>query len=111
MAAALAAGCSVLPHSRNTLEFCLAWDMPKITFGSGEREHRRYSNTERLRARETYHRSIVFLTLSVCVSRRYTRYFGTGGDASPVLSHFALTHYRQWEKSIEEWQRPILQDR
>uniref|UniRef100_A0A8D3BM73 Non-lysosomal glucosylceramidase n=1 Tax=Scophthalmus maximus TaxID=52904 RepID=A0A8D3BM73_SCOMX len=79
----LAAGCSVPAQSRSTLEFCLAWDMPKITFGSGEREH----------------------------TRRYTRFFGTKGDASPSLSHYALTHYKRWEESIEEWQRPILQDR
>lgn len=46
-----------------------------------------------------------------CVFRRYTRYYGNKGDASPLLSHHALTHYRGWEKSIEEWQRPILQDR
>lgn len=42
VAAALAVGCSVLAQSRNTLEFCLAWDMPKITFGSREKEHYRY---------------------------------------------------------------------
>lgn len=110
MAAALAAGCSVLPQSRNTLEFSLAWDMPKITFGSGEKDHRRYIKHKRKERREP-DRSFVVLTLSVCTSRRYTRYFGTGGDASPVLSHYALMHYRLWEKSIEEWQRPILQDR
>uniref|UniRef100_A0A665US71 Non-lysosomal glucosylceramidase n=1 Tax=Echeneis naucrates TaxID=173247 RepID=A0A665US71_ECHNA len=83
VAAALAVSCSVSAQGHNSLEFCLAWDMPKITFGSREREH----------------------------IRRYTRYFGTKGDASPSLSHYALTHYRQWEKSIEEWQRPILQDK
>ncbi|KAE8279198.1 Non-lysosomal glucosylceramidase [Larimichthys crocea] len=82
VAAALAVGCSVAAQGRNTLEFCLAWDMPIITFGSREREH----------------------------IRRYTRYFGTKGDASPSLSHYALTHYREWERRIEEWQRPILQD-
>ncbi|XP_056884156.1 non-lysosomal glucosylceramidase [Takifugu flavidus] len=82
VAAALAAGCSVATQSRGSLEFCLAWDMPKITFGSGGKEH----------------------------SRRYTRYYGSKGDACPLLSHHALTHYRGWEKSIEEWQGPILQD-
>ncbi|TNM93595.1 hypothetical protein fugu_001771 [Takifugu bimaculatus] len=82
VAAALAAGCSVATQSRSSLEFCLAWDMPKITFGSGGKEH----------------------------SRRYTRYYGSKGDACPLLSHHALTHYRGWEKSIEEWQGPILQD-
>uniref|UniRef100_A0A3P8USU4 Non-lysosomal glucosylceramidase n=1 Tax=Cynoglossus semilaevis TaxID=244447 RepID=A0A3P8USU4_CYNSE len=82
VAAALAVGCSVAAQSRNTLEFCLSWDMPRITFGSREREHFRW----------------------------YTRYFGTKGDACPSLSHHALTHYSQWERSIEEWQRPVLQD-
>ncbi|XP_028329722.1 non-lysosomal glucosylceramidase isoform X1 [Gouania willdenowi] len=80
--AALAVSCSVPAQSRNTLEFSLSWDMPEFTFGSRERQH----------------------------CRRYTRYFGSGGDASPSLSHYALTHYTQWERSIEEWQTPILQD-
>lgn len=82
VAAALAVGCSVPAQGHNSLEFCVAWDMPKILFGSREREH----------------------------IRRYTRYFGTKGDACPSLSHYALTHYKLWEKSIEEWQNPILQD-
>ncbi|XP_064787505.1 non-lysosomal glucosylceramidase isoform X2 [Oncorhynchus masou masou] len=82
VAAALAVGCPVPAQGHNDLEFSLAWDMPKITFGSREREH----------------------------VRRYTRFFGTKADAAPSLSHHALTHYRLWERSIEEWQRPILQD-
>lgn len=82
VAAALAAGCTVVAQGHNSLEFCLAWDMPKIMFGSRERQH----------------------------LRRYTRYFGTTGDVCPSLCHYALTHYKQWEQSIEEWQNPILQD-
>ncbi|XP_037116133.1 non-lysosomal glucosylceramidase-like isoform X1 [Syngnathus acus] len=82
VAAALAASCSVSPRGRNTLEFCLAWDMPVITFGARERQHH----------------------------RRYTRYFGSKGDAAPSLSHYALTHYKAWEKKIEEWQADVLQD-
>uniref|UniRef100_A0A3B4AZ32 Non-lysosomal glucosylceramidase n=1 Tax=Periophthalmus magnuspinnatus TaxID=409849 RepID=A0A3B4AZ32_9GOBI len=82
VAAALAAGCCVPPRAHNSLEFCLAWDMPKVMFGSRERQH----------------------------LRRYTRYFGMKGDACPSLCHYALTHYKKWEESIEEWQKPILQD-
>ncbi|CAG5929171.1 unnamed protein product [Menidia menidia] len=82
VAAALASGCSVPGGSRRTLEFCLAWDMPTVSFGSREREH----------------------------VRRYARFFGSKGDACPSLCHHALTHYTQWEERIEEWQRPILQD-
>lgn len=44
VAAALAVGCSVPADAHNSLEFCLAWDMPKITFGSREREHIRYTH-------------------------------------------------------------------
>lgn len=42
VAAALAVSCSVPAQGHNTLEFCLSWDMPKMTFGSREREHIRY---------------------------------------------------------------------
>lgn len=40
-AAAVAATCSVPAKSQGVVEFCLAWDMPKIYFGSGEKEHAR----------------------------------------------------------------------
>uniref|UniRef100_A0A4W4EJD8 Non-lysosomal glucosylceramidase n=1 Tax=Electrophorus electricus TaxID=8005 RepID=A0A4W4EJD8_ELEEL len=82
VAAALAAGCSVPPHGHNSVEFSLAWDMPKMTFGF-----------------------VYFPPV-----RRYTRYYGTKGDAGPSISHYALTHYKEWEKMIEEWQTPILQN-
>nr|XP_055055950.1 non-lysosomal glucosylceramidase [Misgurnus anguillicaudatus] len=82
VAAALAVSCSVPANGHNSMEFSLAWDMPKITFGSRERVH----------------------------ARRYTRYYGSKGDAAPSLSHYALTHYNKWEESIDEWQSPILQD-
>uniref|UniRef100_A0A6Q2ZL37 Non-lysosomal glucosylceramidase n=1 Tax=Esox lucius TaxID=8010 RepID=A0A6Q2ZL37_ESOLU len=82
VAAALAAGCSVPAEGHSALEFSMAWDMPTVTFGSRERKH----------------------------VRRYTRFFGAKADAAPTLSHYALTHYRQWERRIEEWQAPILQD-
>ena len=29
-------------QGHNSLEFCLAWDMPNIMFGSRERKHTRY---------------------------------------------------------------------
>ncbi|KAG5845557.1 hypothetical protein ANANG_G00140560 [Anguilla anguilla] len=82
VAAALAVGCTVPAHGHNSVEFSLSWDMPVITFGSREREH----------------------------IRRYTRFFGGKGDAAPSLCHYALTHYRDWERQIEAWQGPILQD-
>lgn len=79
-AAAVAAKCTVPARGQGTLEFCLAWDMPRVYFGSQEKEH----------------------------LRRYTRFFSSNGDAGPALSHYALTHYQEWEQKIEEWQEPIL---
>lgn len=52
----------------------------------------------------------VTVCMRVCC-RRYTRFFGAEGDSGPTLCHYALTHYKDWERSIEAWQRPILQDR
>ncbi|XP_062984437.1 non-lysosomal glucosylceramidase [Elgaria multicarinata webbii] len=80
-AAAVCATCTVPAHGHGTLELGLAWDMPRIRFGSREKEHH----------------------------RRYTRFFGTEGDACPALSHYMLTHYKDWEKRIEAWQQPILE--
>ncbi|XP_062898894.1 non-lysosomal glucosylceramidase [Mobula hypostoma] len=79
-AAAVAAICTVPAKNQAVAEFCLAWDMPKIYFGSKEKEHARW----------------------------YTCYFGTQGEAAPALSHYSLTHYKQWEQKIHDWQSPIL---
>ncbi|OCT56918.1 non-lysosomal glucosylceramidase [Xenopus laevis] len=81
-AAAVAAGCMVPPRGRETLEFCMSWDMPNIHFGAGHKVHH----------------------------RRYTRYFGCQGDAAPALCHYGLTHLVEWEQKIEAWQEPILQN-
>ncbi|XP_015703851.1 non-lysosomal glucosylceramidase [Coturnix japonica] len=81
-AAAVCASCTVPARGHGTLELALVWDMPRIHFGSKERLH----------------------------LRRYTRFFGSNGDAAPALSHYALTHYKEWERKIEAWQKPILED-
>uniref|UniRef100_H3AXX8 Non-lysosomal glucosylceramidase n=1 Tax=Latimeria chalumnae TaxID=7897 RepID=H3AXX8_LATCH len=82
-AAAVAATCTVPGKGQNTLEFCLAWDMPTIYFGAREKQH----------------------------LRRYARFFGSRGDAAPALCHYALTCFEDWERRIEEWQHPILNNR
>lgn len=48
VAAALAVSCSVPANQLNSVEFSLAWDMPKITFGSRERMHVRYVYMDKL---------------------------------------------------------------
>ncbi|KAM4878822.1 non-lysosomal glucosylceramidase [Sylvia borin] len=81
-AAAVCASCRVPAHGHKTLELALAWDMPCVHFGSKEKLH----------------------------LRRYTRFFGSEGKAAPSLSHYALTHYEEWERKIEAWQNPILEN-
>ncbi|KAH3838447.1 non-lysosomal glucosylceramidase-like [Dreissena polymorpha] len=62
------------------LEFSLTWDMPLIHFRSKEVQY----------------------------TRRYTRWFGHQGNASPKLATYCLLNYTVWEDSIERWQAPTL---
>ncbi|XP_067171616.1 non-lysosomal glucosylceramidase isoform X3 [Apteryx mantelli] len=82
VAAAVCASCTVPARGHRTLKLALAWDMPCVHFGSKEKLH----------------------------LRRYTRYFSSKGDAAPALSHYALTRYEEWEKKIDAWQKPILEN-
>ncbi|XP_055544706.1 non-lysosomal glucosylceramidase [Wyeomyia smithii] len=81
---AVAVSAQILVHSESSseLEFAVVWDMPKIHFTKKMKEHFKY----------------------------YTKYFGTSGDAGPVISDYALKNYAKWETLINEWQRPILED-
>ncbi|XP_068121100.1 non-lysosomal glucosylceramidase-like [Hyperolius riggenbachi] len=80
VAAAVAAGGAVPAGGRRGLEFSLCWDMPRVRFGSKQREY----------------------------CRRYTRFFGSQEDAAVALCHYGLSHYEEWERMIEAWQDPIL---
>ncbi len=62
--------------------FALAWDMPLARFGEGRAYY-----------------------------RRYTRFYGREGDAAPKIARDALLNYPAWEKQIESWQKPILDDK
>ncbi|XP_041367827.1 non-lysosomal glucosylceramidase-like [Gigantopelta aegis] len=80
IATAVCAKCTVKPHGKGQLDFCLAWDMPVILFAAREQKY----------------------------ARRYTRWFGTKGDAAPRLCAHALISYPAWEEKIEQWQNPFL---
>lgn len=43
--------------------------------------------------------------------RRYSRWFGLDGEAGPRMSSYAAANYRAWEQKIEEWQKPVLQNK
>ncbi|XP_064607909.1 non-lysosomal glucosylceramidase-like [Liolophura sinensis] len=73
---------TVKAHSTGQVEMCLTWDMPIIHFGANGKRY----------------------------ARRYTRWFGTEGNASPDLARHCFKHYPFWEEKIEAWQSPILQN-
>lgn len=79
---ALCARISLKPQSSNDLEFALVWDMPIIHFPKKMKAYKRY----------------------------YTKYFNATGDVGPKICDYALMHYKNWEKQIDAWQRPIFND-
>ncbi|OAY39686.1 non-lysosomal glucosylceramidase isoform X1 [Manihot esculenta] len=80
--AAIAASVTIPPDAVRTVTFSLAWDCPEVCF----------------RGARTYH-------------RRYTKFYGTNGDAAARIAHDAILGHGLWESQIEAWQRPILEDK
>lgn len=80
--AAVAASVSLSPHAVRTVTFSLAWACPEVKFPSGK----------------TYH-------------KRYTKFYGTDGDAAASLARDAIIEHRNWESQIEDWQSPFLHDK
>ncbi|PHU10248.1 hypothetical protein BC332_22108 [Capsicum chinense] len=42
---------------------------------------------------------------------RYTKFYGTMGHAAAKIAHDAIQDHTQWESQIEEWQKPIIEDK
>ncbi|XP_058791221.1 non-lysosomal glucosylceramidase [Phymastichus coffea] len=85
IATAVCADTLVKAGSSGVLEFCLVWDMPKIHFYFKQKTYHRY----------------------------YTKYFSPKENTStvaPEISRYALSRYDDWNESIAEWQRPVLED-
>ncbi|ESW25905.1 hypothetical protein PHAVU_003G075400 [Phaseolus vulgaris] len=80
--AAIAATVTVPPDAERIVTFSLAWDCPEVKFPEGR----------------TYY-------------RRYTKFYGTHGDAAADIAHDAIIEHCQWETQIDDWQRPILEDK
>ncbi|XP_022141854.1 non-lysosomal glucosylceramidase-like isoform X2 [Momordica charantia] len=79
--AAIAATLTVPSASARTVTFSLAWDCPEVKFSG-----------------KTYH-------------RQYTRFYGSLGDAAAIMARNAISEHGKWESKIEEWQRPIVEDK
>ncbi|XP_073138947.1 uncharacterized protein [Henckelia pumila] len=80
--AAIAASLTIAAETVKTVSFSLAWACPEINFPSGR----------------TY-------------QRRYTKFYGTLGNAASKIAHDAIIEHQHWESVIEAWQRPILEDK
>ena len=71
---------TIAPKSKVYVQFSVAWDLPIIRFGSS----RGYT-------------------------RRYTRFFN-GDNISQQIAINGLINWKDWNKKIDEWQYPILND-
>ncbi|KAK9286422.1 hypothetical protein L1049_014818 [Liquidambar formosana] len=80
--AAIASSLTIPSDAVRTVTFSLAWDCPEVSFLGGR----------------TYH-------------RRYTKFYGTNGDAAANIAHDAILEHGHWESQIEAWQRPVLEDK
>ena len=79
--AGLAATTTIGGGESAELVFSLAWDMPIVRSGYGS-----------------------------AYQRRYSIFFGKSGDAAPGIAADALINFKKWEKEINRWQKPILED-
>ncbi|KAM7266746.1 hypothetical protein ACFE04_004643 [Oxalis oulophora] len=79
--AAIAASVTIPSGSIRTVTFSLAWDSPEVRFSE-----------------KTYY-------------RRYTKFYGTIGNAAAEIAHDAILEHTSWETQIDAWQRPILEDK
>lgn len=78
---AIVATVTVPPGGHKKIVFSLSWDCPRIRFAS-----------------------------SAAYFRRYTEFYGKKGDSAQAIAIDALRNYKLWEKMIEDWQKPILED-
>ncbi len=69
------------PGERQVVPIVLAWDLPMVEFGAGDRWY-----------------------------RRYTRFFGTSGRNAWGIAREALEHYATWRDQIRSWQHAVLSD-
>ncbi|CAH2002818.1 unnamed protein product [Acanthoscelides obtectus] len=81
MACGIAAKTTLPPSTSKQIDMSLVWDMPTITFPG---------------KRKNYHRF-------------YTRKFGLDNAVLKIVSH-AFDQYVQWEESIYEWQKDVLEN-
>ncbi|CAF0909888.1 unnamed protein product [Adineta ricciae] len=73
---------TIAPKSIKTSEFALAWHMPRIKFGLGQKSY----------------------------SKWYTKFFDKESLTGSTLCIYTMQHRTKWEEDIAKWQQPILDD-
>jgi non-lysosomal glucosylceramidase len=77
--AALAVRCQLEPGASLEIPVVISWDLPVTSFATGIR-----------------------------ALRRYTDFFGAGGDNAALIAAEALREWPSWREAIEGWQAPVL---
>lgn len=72
---------SLKPKQKIAFPFAVAWDYPVFEFGAGTKWY-----------------------------KYYTKFFGKSGHNGWAIAKEALKNYQKWDKEIDAWQKPILQD-
>lgn len=81
MGSAIASQVTVSPQTTAKLEQCLVWDMPMVTFfGKGKK-----------------------------YAKFYTKFFGNEKPTVKIIE-YAFKNYQNWEQSIYDWQKDVLDD-
>ena len=78
--AALAVRFTLAPGASAQIPMVISWDLPVTAFATGTR-----------------------------ALRRYTDFFGAGGNNAAAIAAEGLENWRHWRQQIEAWQRPVLQ--
>ena len=78
--AALAVRLRLEPGASVEIPVVIAWDLPVTAFASGVRD-----------------------------LRRYTDFYGAGGDNAAAIAAEALRDWRDWRAQIDAWQQPVLE--
>ncbi|MCG6133350.1 MAG: bile acid beta-glucosidase [Nostoc sp. LLA-1] len=78
--AAIAVRFTLQPGESLAIPFVLSWDFPVTEFAAG-----------------------------INYYRRYTDFFGRGGNQAWAIASTALEQYQSWQQQIQSWQQPILE--
>jgi len=81
LAGAIAVRFTLKPGETKIVPMVIAWDFPVVEFGEGRRW-----------------------------DRKYTDFYGTGGNVAWAIARDGLRNANDWSRAIDEWQAPFVND-